>query len=198
MQVISLTKGQNISLTKTDATLVRLRLGLGWDANGFDDTEFDLDASAIMLNASGKARTPDDFIFYGTPGLTSKCGSILHKGDNRTGAGEGDDETIIIDLLKIPDGVEKIVLPVSIYHAAKRGQNFGMVSNAFVRIVNDETGVEVVRYDLTEDFGIQKSLIFAELYRYQGEWKFKAVGQGFNDGLGAIGRTYGLPLTDEA
>ncbi len=197
MSTISLTKGQNISLTKTDATLLRLRLGLGWDANSFDGVDFDLDASAIMVNAQGKARSVDDFIFYGTPDLASKCQSIKHLGDNRTGAGDGDDETLIIDLKKVPTDIAKIILPVSIYDAAKRKQNFGMVENAFVRLINDETGVEVVRFDLTEDYSTEKSMIFAEIYRHGAEWKFKAVGQGFADGLGGLGRSYGLPLADE-
>jgi tellurium resistance protein TerD len=197
MSVISLTKGQNISLTKTDPSLSRLRLGLGWDANSFDGGDFDLDASAFMLTAEGKARSADDFLFYSTEGLKTKCGSLEHLGDNRTGAGDGDDEVIILDLTKPAADIEKIALVVSIYHAKARNQNFGMVSNAFVRIVNDDTGVEVARYDLTEDFSTQKSLVFAEIYRHNNEWKFKAVGNGFEEGLGAIGRMYSLPMTDE-
>lgn len=196
MSSISLTKGQNISLTKTDPSLTKVILGLGWDENAFDGQDFDLDASAIMLGANGKVRNPEDFIYYGK--LDSNCGAIHHTGDNTTGDADGDDESIIVDLTKIPADVQKIVFPVSIYHAKTRAQNFGLVSNAFIRIVNEATGAEVTRYDLTEDYSIETSLVFAELYRSGAEWKFKAIGQGFTDGLGGIGRSYGLPLTDEA
>jgi len=195
MSSISLTKGQNISLTKTDPTLTKVIIGLGWDENGFDGQDFDLDASAIMLGSNGKVRTPEDFIFYGK--LDSNCGAINHTGDNTTGDADGDDESIVVDLTMIPADVQKIVFPVSIYSAKARAQNFGLVSNAFIRIVNEATGVEVTRYDLTEDYSVETSLVFAELYRAGAEWKFKAIGQGFTDGLGGIGRSYGLPLTDE-
>lgn len=195
MSSISLTKGQNISLTKAAPGLTRAIIGLGWDENAFDGKEFDLDASAIMLGANGKVRTPDDFIFYGK--LESACGAIVHTGDNTTGDGDGDDESIIMDLTKIPADVEKVVFPVSIYSAKARAQNFGLVSNAFIRILDEKTGVEVTRYDLSEDYSTETSLVFAELYRNNGEWKFKAIGQGFTDGLGGIGRSYGLALTDE-
>lgn len=195
MASISLTKGQNISLTKESPNLKNALIGLGWDANAFDGKEFDLDASAIMLGEDGKVRTPEDFIFYGK--LESNCGSVKHTGDNTTGDGDGDDEEVIIDLSLVPAGVQKIVFPVSIYAAKSRGQNFGLVSNAFIRVVNKDQNTEITRYDLTENYSTETSLVFAELYRAGNEWKFKAVGQGFNDGLGGIGRSYGLPLTDE-
>ena len=195
MSTISLTKGQNISLTKTAPEMKKVLLGLGWDANSFDGLDFDLDASAIMLTADGVARGAQDFVFYGS--LKSPCGSITHTGDNLTGDGDGDDEAIIVELDKVPAEIQKIVFPVSIYHAKKRRQTFGQVSNAFIRLVDHETGDEKVRYDLSENYSIETALVFAELYRHNGEWKVKAIGQGFSDGLGGIGRSYGLPLQDE-
>ena len=191
-QTISLTKGQNISLTKEAPGLTLMAIGLGWDANAFDGNEFDLDASVIMLGADGKARSGDDFIFYSK--LTSACGAIVHTGDNTTGEGDGDDETIVVDLTKIPADVQKVVFPVSIYKAKQRSQNFGLVNNAFIRIVNQTSSEEITRYDLTEDYSVETSMIFAELYRHGEEWKFKAVGQGFAGGLGPLAASFGVSV----
>jgi tellurium resistance protein TerD len=188
---LSLSKGQNLSLSKTDPSLKNLIIGLGWDPRATDGQEFDLDASAFMLTATGKVRAVEDFIFYGK--LKSDCGSIEHTGDNRTGAGDGDDEQIKIHLDKVPADIQRIAVTVTIYKAKSRSQNFGQVSNAFVRVVNETTGAEVVRYDLTEDASIETAMVFADVYRHNGEWKFKAVGQGFAGGLKAMCDNFGIP-----
>ena len=187
---LELSKGQNISLTKTAPGLKKMIFGLGWDERQTDGQEFDLDASIFMLNASGKCRSDADFIFYNQ--MNSFCGSISHTGDNRTGEGEGDDEEIKVDLNKVPDDVHTLAVTVTIHDYEARGQSFGQVANAFIRIVNDENGAEVVRYDLTEDYSTETAMIFGELYRHNGDWKFRAVGQGYNGGLGAMARQYGL------
>lgn len=187
---ISLSKGGNISLTKEAPGLVRCRAGLGWDTRTTDGADFDLDASVVMVGPDGKAPNEHAFIFYGN--LQSKDGSVVHTGDNLTGEGEGDDEVIEIDLSKIPAEIDKLVITVSIYNADERGQNFGMVRNAFVRLVNQDNDQEVVRYDLGEDFSTENSLIFAEVYRHGGDWKFRAVGQGYSNGLAGICKDFGL------
>lgn len=195
---ISLAKGQKISLAKAAAdsgvaALTKVNVGLGWDTNQYDGGyDFDLDASAFMLGADGKVRSSDDFIFYGQK--DSKDGSVHHTGDNLTGAGDGDDETIMVDLTKVPADVQKIAFTVTIYEAAKRSQNFGMVSNAFVRVYDQATGTEMVRYDLGEDYSIETAVVVAELYRHGGEWKFNAVGSGYQGGLEALCGAYGVQL----
>ena len=187
---IELSKGQNISLTKTAPDLKKMIFGLGWDERQTDGQEFDLDASIFMLNATGKCRSDADFIFYNQ--MNSSCGSISHTGDNRTGEGDGDDEEIKVDLNKVPDDVHTLAVTVTIHDYETRGQSFGQVANAFVRIVNEENGTEVVRYDLTEDYSTETAMIFGELYRHNSDWKFRAVGQGYNGGLGAMAKQYGL------
>lgn len=187
---VSLSKGGNVSLDKTDPGIKKILVGLGWDERVTDGKDFDLDASAFLLNENGKIRSDADFIFYNQ--LTSACGSVVHQGDNRTGEGDGDDEAIKIDLTAVPADVHKVAVTVTIHDAEKNGQNFGQVANAFIRVVNDETNNEVARYDLTEDYSIETAMIFGELYRHNGEWKFKAVGQGFAGGLAPMAREYGV------
>lgn len=187
---ISLTKGANVSLSKSVPGLTNILIGLGWDARATDGDDFDLDASAYMLSAAGKVRSDADFIFYNQP--VSSDGSVKYLGDNRTGAGDGDDEQITVDLSHVPADVEKLVIGVTINEAEARRQNFGMVSQAFVRVIDVGDNSEIVRYDLSEDFSVETALIFGELYRHSGEWKFKAVGQGFQGGLEAMAKNYGV------
>lgn len=190
--VVSLSKGGNVSLTKEagSAGLFRVRAALGWDVRTTTGADFDLDASVLMVGASGKVLSDQHFIFYGN--LTSPDGSIQHTGDNLTGEGEGDDEVVNIDLAAVPAEVERIVVPVSIYEADGKGQNFGQVSNAYIRIVNDDNDVELARYDLSEDASSETAMVFGELYRREDEWKFRAVGQGYASGLAGIARDYGV------
>lgn len=189
---ISLNKGGNLSLSKTDPSLNQVLIGLGWDARATDGADFDLDASAFLLAANDKVRAEIDFIFYNQ--TRSPEGSVEHTGDNRTGAGDGDDEAVKIDLAKVPAEVQKIAITVTIHDAESRGQNFGQVQNAFIRVVNDQTNVEIVRFDLNEDYSTETAMIFGELYRHNGEWKFRAVGQGYNGGLSAMCRQYGISI----
>lgn len=189
---ISLSKGGNVSLSKEAPGLKKAVLGLGWDARATDGQDFDLDASVFLLGSNGKVRNDQDFIFYNNPKSTD--GSVEHMGDNRTGAGEGDDETIKVNLASVPPDVEKIAIAVTIHEAETRKQNFGMVSNAFIRLVNEEDGKEVVRYDLGEDFSTETAVIFGELYRHGSDWKFRAVGQGYAGGLGPLARNYGVNI----
>jgi tellurium resistance protein TerD len=187
---LSLQKGANLSLSKTDPSLSKLLIGLGWDPRATDGTEFDLDASAFLLSSSGKVRSDADFIFYNQ--LKSADGSIEHTGDNRTGAGDGDDELLRVDLSRVPADIDKVVFTVTIHEADARKQNFGQVGGAFIRIVNEVTGAEVVRYDLAEDASTETAMIFAELYRNNGEWKFRAIGQGYAGGLKALANSFGM------
>ena len=187
---LSLTKGGNLSLTKEAPGMTKVLVGLGWDARSTDGTEFDLDASAFLLKADGKVRADSDFIFYNQ--LKSVDGSVEHTGDNRTGEGDGDDEAIKVDLSKIPADIHKIAFTVTIHEAEARRQSFGQVRNAFIRIVNQDTNVEVGRYDLAEDASTETAMIFAELYRHGAEWKFRAVGQGFKGGLKPLAESFGL------
>lgn len=189
---LSLSKGENLSLTKTDPGLKKVLVGLGWDPRATDGQEFDLDASAFLLGANGKTRSSADFIFYNQ--MSSACRSVNHTGDNRTGEGDGDDEQIQVDLSLVPADVQRIAITVTIHDADQRRQSFGQVSNAFVRIANEETGAEVVRYDLSEDYSTETAMIFAELYRHNGEWKFKAIGQGYAGGLKAMCDQYGIAI----
>lgn len=189
---ISLQKGGNISLTKTDPSLKRVTIGLGWAARQTEGAAFDLDASAFLLDANGKVRNEKDFIFYNQ--LKSIEGSVVHAGDNLTGAGDGDDEVISVDLNLVPNEIQKIAFTVTIHESDSRKQNFGQVSNAFIRIENAETKNEIVRYDLAEDASTETALIFAELYRHGAEWKFRAIGQGFPGGLKQLAGYYGLNI----
>lgn len=200
---ISLNKGGNINLTKEVPSLTKIGVGLGWDARSTSGADFDLDASAFLLTASGRVRSDDDFIFYKQ--LESTCKSVKHTGDNRTGAGDGDDETLLVDLTKVPSNVERIVFTVTIYDHASRRQNFGMVRDAFIRIYDENQTVvdplsgqnvpkEIARFDLSEEALNVTAMIFAEIYRYNGEWKFKAVGQGFDNGLAELARNFGVDI----
>jgi tellurium resistance protein TerD len=189
---LSLQKGGNVSLDKVAPGMTKLLIGLGWDERATDGVDFDLDASLFLLKQDGKVREDSDFIFYSN--LTSKCESIVHQGDNLTGSGEGDDECIKVDLPKIPTEISKLSVVVTIHEAQARNQNFGQVSNAFVRIVNDETNEEVARYDLSEDYSVETAMIFGEIYRHNGEWKFKAIGQGFEGGLRALALGFGVAV----
>ena len=187
---VSLSKGGNVSLSKADPSMTKVLIGLGWDARSTDGADFDLDASAFLLGANGKVRGDLDFIFYNN--LRSPDGSVEHTGDNRTGAGDGDDEAVKVDLTRVPTDVQKIVFTVTIHEASARRQNFGQVANAFIRVVNMDTNIEVARYDLSEDASTETAMVFGELYRYGNEWKFRAVGQGYNGGLQAMCQQYGI------
>lgn len=188
---INLSKGQKVDLTKGNPGLKNIMVGLGWDVNIFDSgVDFDLDAAAFMLGEDGKCPTDKEFIFYGN--LTHSSGSVNHMGDNLTGEGDGDDEQVQIDLSKIPANIQKIAFTVTIYDAETRRQNFGQVSNAFIRIVNESTNEELIRYDLGEDFSIETAVVVGELYRNNNEWKFNAIGSGFQGGLGAICAHFGI------
>lgn len=190
---VSLTKGQKVDLTKGNPGLSKLLVGLGWDVNKYDGgSAFDLDAAAFLLGANGKVTSEKDFIFYSNAKHPS--GGVEHMGDNRTGEGEGDDEQIKVDLALVPAGVEKIEFTVTIYEAEERHQNFGQVSNAFIRIVNEATGEELIRYDLGEDFSIETAVVVGSIYRNNGEWKFNAIGSGFQGGLGALCANYGIEV----
>lgn len=191
MSVISLSKGQKIDLTKGNPNLTKLVVGLGWDTNKYNGgSDFDLDATAFLLHAGGKASSIQQFVFYNN--LQGGNGSVTHTGDNLTGEGDGDDEQIKIDLTKVPAEIEKIAITITIHDADVRNQNFGQVSNAFVRVVDENTNREVLRYDLGEDFSVETAIVVCELYRYQGEWKFAAVGSGFSGGLKALCNNFGL------
>lgn len=188
---ISLQKGQKVDLTKGNPTLKHVLVGLGWDVNRYDGGfAFDLDASAFLLGANGQTPNTDAFIFYGN--LKHPSGAVEHMGDNLTGEGEGDDEQIMVDLTKIPDSIEKIAFTVTIYEAEERRQNFGQVDNSYIRIVDNDTGKELIRYDLGEDFSIETAVVVGEIYRHGGGWKFNAVGSGFQGGLAALCANYGI------
>ena len=190
---INLTKGQKVDLTKGNPGLKKLMVGLGWDVNAFDSgADFDLDAAAFMLGDNGRCPTEKEFIFYGN--LTHPSESIKHMGDNLTGEGEGDDEQIFVDLTKIPANVSKVAFTVTIYEAESRGQNFGQVSNSFIRIVDESTGPELIHSDLGEDFSIETAVVVGELYKHNGEWKFNAIGSGFQGGLEALCGHYGIEV----
>ncbi len=190
---ITLSKGQKIDLTKTNPGLVRGVIGLGWDTNKYSGgKEFDLDASAFLVDASNRCQNDHDFIFYNN--LKHPSGALQHTGDNRTGEGDGDDEQVIVDFPKIPVYVDRIGITVTIHDAEARSQNFGQVSNAFVRLSDEATGEELLRFDLGEDFSIETAVVFCELYRHGNDWKFNAIGSGFSGGLGALCKNYGLDV----
>lgn len=191
--VVSLKKGNRADLTKTNPSLKKLLIGLGWDTNKYDGGfNFDLDAAAFLLGANGKVTKETDFIFYNNPVHDSE--SVEHLGDNLTGAGDGDDEQIHIDLSKIPNNIAKVAFTVTIHEAEERSQNFGQVSNAFIRIVDETSGKEIIRYDLGEDFFSETAIVVAEIYRYKSEWKFNAVGAGFSGGLAALCNNFGIAV----
>ena len=189
---ISLTKGGNVNLSKEAPNLTNIAVGLGWNPRATDGQAFDLDAVAFLVNESGKVRADTDFIFFNN--LKSSDGSVEHTGDNRTGEGDGDDEVIKVDLSKVPADVNKLVFCAVIYDGQARNQNFGQVANAYIRIVNTQGGAEVARYDLSEDSSTETAMIFGELYKNNGEWKFRAVGQGFAGGLGPLAGSYGVAV----
>lgn len=190
---VSLQKGQKVSLTKENPGLTKVVVGLGWDVNQFDTGEdFDLDTSAFMLTEGGKVSQQADFVFFGN--LLHPSGSVLHMGDNLTGAGDGDDEQIKVDLSRIPANITKIAFTVTIYEAETRRQNFGQINNAFIRIYNEITGEEILRYDLGEDFSIETAAVFGELYKHGNEWKFNAIGSGYQGGLAALCASYGIDV----
>jgi tellurium resistance protein TerD len=187
---VSLNKGGNVSLTKEAPGLTAVLVGLGWDVRTTTGADFDLDASALMVGTSGKILSDAHFIFFNN--LTSPDGSVEHTGDNLTGEGEGDDEVIKVNLAGVPQDVDKIVVTVSIYDAEARGQSFGQVRNAFIRVVNQAGEAEITRYDLSEDASTETAMVFGELYRNGPEWKFRAVGQGYSTGLRGIAQDYGV------
>ncbi|MFM9437194.1 tellurium resistance protein TerD [Janthinobacterium sp. CG_23.3] len=187
---ISLQKGGNVNLSKEAPNLKKIVVGLGWDPRVTDGATFDLDGSAFLLKADGKVRGDADFIFYNN--LKSTDGSVTHTGDNTSGAGEGDDERLVIDLEKVPAEIERITVGVTIHDAESRNQNFGMVGKAFIRCMDANGEKEIARYDLSEDGSTETAMVFGEVYRHNGEWKFKAIGQGFKGGLGPLARSYGV------
>ena len=190
---VSLRKGQKVSLTKGNPGLSKVVVGLGWDVNQFDTGgDFDLDTSAFLLTESGRVSQQSDFVFFGN--LTHPSGSVTHLGDNLTGVGDGDDEQIKIDLSKVPENIIKIAFTVTIYDAELRRQNFGQINNAFIRIYNEITGEEILRYDLGEDFSIETAAVFGELYKHENEWKFNAIGSGYQGGLAALCTSYGIDI----
>ncbi|OON94142.1 MAG: chemical-damaging agent resistance protein C [Candidatus Epulonipiscioides saccharophilum] len=190
---IQLKKGQKIALDKDHIPLSKLIVGLGWDTNKYSGGhQFDLDTSIFMLNSSDQVCNDDDFIFYGN--LKHKSGAIIHTGDNRTGEGDGDDETISVDLSLVPENVCKIVFAVTIYDAEERNQNFGIVSNSFIRIIDANNSNEILRYDLGEDFSIETALVVGEIYKYKGSWKFAAIGSGYSGGLAALCKRYSVNI----
>ena len=187
---ISLQKGGNVNLSKEAPGMKKMLVGLGWNIRATDGDAFDLDGSVFLLGAGGKVRSDADFVFYNQ--AKSSDGSVVHSGDNRTGEGEGDDEAITVELDKVPADVDKIAVCVTIHDAEAKRQNFGMVSSAYVRCVDASSNVEVARYDLSEDASVETAMIFGEIYRHNGEWKFKAMGQGFKGGLGPMAKNFGV------
>ncbi|USX28963.1 TerD family protein [Oxalobacteraceae bacterium OTU3CINTB1] len=187
---ISLQKGGNVNLSKEAPGLTKVVIGLGWDPRATDGAAFDLDGSAFMLKADGKVRGDSDFIFYNN--LKSTDGSLVHNGDNTTGQGDGDDETLTVDLSRVPAEIDRLSFCVTIHEAEQRKQNFGMIGKAFIRCLNANGNAELARYDLSEDSSVETAMIFGELYRAGAEWKFKAVGQGFKGGLGPLARSFGV------
>ncbi|MEH7117082.1 TerD family protein [Neobacillus vireti] len=190
---INLSKGQRIDLTKSNPGLTKVIAGLGWDTNHYHGSyDFDLDASAFLTDANSRVAEEHDFIFYNQ--LVHPSGAVEHTGDNRTGEGEGDDEQIRIDFRRVPSHIHRIAITVTIHDSEARNQNFGQVSNAFVRLVDEDTGREILRFDLGEDFSVETAVVFCELYRHNGDWKFNAVGSGFAGGLAALCRNFGLEV----
>lgn len=189
---VSLSKGSNVNLSKEAPGLNKIIVGLGWDARVTDGAAFDLDASCFLLKADGKVRSDNDFCFYNNKNVGD--GAVMHQGDNLTGEGEGDDECVKVELNKVPSDVDKVVFSVTIHEADQRNQNFGQVSKAYIRIVNEDSDIEIARYDLSEDASVETAMIFGEIYRNGADWKFKAVGQGFAGGLGPLASSFGVSV----
>ena len=189
---LSLQKGGNLSLSKAAPNLTNILIGLGWDVRTTDGAAFDLDASLFMVGDTGKVRSDADFIFYNQ--AKSSCGSVEHTGDNRTGEGEGDDESVKVNLANVPANVSRLVVTVTIHDAQARQQSFGQVGGAFMRVVNSADNSEIARFDLSEDYSTETAMIFGEIYRHSGEWKFKAIGQGYSGGLAAMCQQYGVNI----
>lgn len=190
---ISLSKGQKVDLTKGNPGLTQILVGLGWDTNKYDGgQDFDLDSSVFLLDANGKCVSEKDFVFFNN--LEGGNGSVVHTGDNLTGEGDGDDEVIKINLPQVPASIERIALTITIHDADTRSQNFGQVSNSYARIIDESTNTELIRYDLGEDFSIETAIVVGELYRHNGEWKFNAIGSGYQGGLGSLVQDYGLQV----
>jgi tellurium resistance protein TerD len=187
---VSLSKGGNVSLSKEAPGLKAVRVGLGWDTRVTDGSAFDLDASVFLLGETGKVRSDTDFVFYNNK--NGGNGSVVHQGDNLTGEGSGDDEVVAVSLDQVPAEIQKLSFAVTIHDADARRQNFGMISNAFIRVLNEAGGTEIARYDLSEDASTETAMIFGDLYRHNGEWKFKAIGQGFAGGLGPLASSFGV------
>lgn len=187
---VSLSKGGNVSLSKEAPGLKGVRIGLGWDTRVTDGSAFDLDASVFLLSEAGKVRSDADFVFYNNKNGAN--GAVVHQGDNLTGEGGGDDEVVAVTLDQVPPEIQRLSFAVTIHEADGRKQNFGMVSNAFIRVLNADGGTEIARYDLSEDASTETAMIFGDLYRHSGEWKFKAIGQGFAGGLGPLAQSFGV------
>jgi tellurium resistance protein TerD len=187
---VSLSKGGNVNLSKEAPGLNKIQVGLGWDARVTDGAAFDLDASCFLVKSDGKVRGDADFCFYNNKNVAD--GAVVHLGDNQTGDAAGDDETVKVELSKVPAEIDKVVFSVTIHEADTRNQNFGQVSKAYIRIVNEENGTEIARFDLSEDASIETAMIFGEIYRSGADWKFKAVGQGFAGGLGPLASSFGV------
>jgi len=190
---ISLSKGQKVDLTKGNPGLTKVVVGVGWDVNKYDGgQDFDLDSSIFLLGDNGKVTSDSDFVFYNNP--TGGNGAVVHSGDNRTGAGDGDDEQVIVDLQSVPANIQRITFTITIHDGEARNQNFGQVSNSYVRILNEQNNEELIRYDLGEDFSIETALVVGELYRHNNEWKFSAIGSGYQGGLAALATDFGLQV----
>lgn len=189
---VSLSKGSNVSLSKEAPGLTTVNIGLGWDTRATDGSGFDLDASVFIVNETGKVRSDSDFVFYNNK--AGADGAVTHQGDNTTGEGDGDDEVVVVNLDKLPADVAKMNFCVTIHDADARKQSFGMVTNAYIRVVNATGGAEIARYDLSEDASTETAMIFGELYRHGGEWKFKAIGQGFAGGLAPLAKSFGVNM----
>ena len=190
---ITLAKGQKVSLTKGNPGLKNILIGLGWDTNKYDGGfDFDLDTAAFLTDENGKVTNDLDFVFYNN--LKHSSGSVEHLGDNRTGEGDGDDEQILVDLSKLPSNINKVAFTVTIHEALERRQNFGQVSNSYIRVLNKDTNEELIKYELGEDFSIETAVVVAEIYRHNGEWKFNALGSGFEGGLAALCKNFGINI----
>ncbi|MEQ1531566.1 MAG: TerD family protein [Methylococcales bacterium] len=191
---VSLGKGGNVSLSRTEPSLKQILIGLGWEARSSDGEDFDLDASAFMVGENGKVERDEDFIFYNQ--LVSTCGSVEHTGDDPSGGSGGDDEALKIDFERVPESIKRVVVCVTIHDAEARRQNFGQVDGAFMRIENLDNNVEIARFDLSEDYSTETAMIFGEIYRHNSEWKFKAVGQGYSGGLEALCGKFGVTVAN--
>ncbi len=188
---VNLSKGQKVDLTKGNPGLNNILVGLGWDTNKYDGgAAFDLDSSAFLVDEAGKVTQDGDFVFFGN--LNHPSGSVKHLGDNLTGIGDGDDEQVEVDLSKVPANIVKIAFAVTIYEPEQRNQNFGQISNAFIRVIDNSSNTELVRFDLGEDFSVETAVVVGEIYRHNGEWKFNAIGSGFSGGLKALCQNFGV------